>query len=132
MSLQRFQLDCEDLPRLDVRPGDRGQGNAPDQFFLKGPIPLDWLCQAAGLPGKTLHVGILLWFLARLKKKRELTIGEQWLQRFGIKRHAAYRALVQLENSGLIHVKRRRGAKPKVRIVNASSSAFASKSGKEQ
>ena len=32
-------------------------------FFLRGPIPLDWLSAAAQLPGKTLNVGVALWWL---------------------------------------------------------------------
>ena len=36
--------------------------------FLKGPIPMAWLNAAAKLPGKTLNVGIAIWWLAGMSK----------------------------------------------------------------
>lgn len=46
-------------------PRPRGE-SAPGKTFLKGPIPLPWLQGAARLPGKALHVGVVLWFLSGL------------------------------------------------------------------
>ena len=36
--------------------------------FLKGPIPWQWLEVAANLPGKSLHVAIVIWHLSALNK----------------------------------------------------------------
>jgi hypothetical protein len=45
---------CPD-PQLKKPPRHRS-----GEKFLKGPIPLLWLIQAGRLPGKALHVGLLL------------------------------------------------------------------------
>jgi hypothetical protein len=37
--------------------------------FLKGPIPTNWLSQASHLGGKTLHVGIAIWFAHGFEKE---------------------------------------------------------------
>ena len=36
--------------------------------FIRGPIPLAWLNVAARLPGKTLNVGLAIWWLAGMSK----------------------------------------------------------------
>ena len=38
------------------------------EHFLKGPVPLRWLVSAARLPGKSLHAGIALWYVAGLTR----------------------------------------------------------------
>ena len=45
--------------------------------FLKGPIPENWLAQAARLPGKAFHVGIVLWFLAGMKGEAVVTLSQK-------------------------------------------------------
>ena len=87
--------------------------------FLKGPVPLEWLIEAAKLPGKSLHVGVVLWFLSGLKKSREVTFAPSRRREFGIGRHASYRALKCLEMAGLVRLKRKRGRAPLVTIVEA-------------
>ena len=42
--------------------------------FIKGPIPLAWMMAAAMLPGKSLHVGLVLWYLAGLKKTKTFAL----------------------------------------------------------
>ena len=46
------------------------------QSEVKGPyvrtIPLSWICPTFRLPGKALHVGIVLWYLAGVS--RSLTV----------------------------------------------------------
>ena len=44
-------------------PGTTAPTASRPSTYLKGPIPLDWLSTAARLPGKSLHVGIALWFM---------------------------------------------------------------------
>ena len=43
--------------------------------FIKGPIPLAWMMAAATPPGKCLHVGLALWYLAGLKKTNTVALG---------------------------------------------------------
>lgn len=42
--------------------------------FVKGPIPLNWVQAAANLPGKSVHVAIVLWFLAGIKKSQTVKL----------------------------------------------------------
>ncbi len=85
--------------------------------FLKGPLPWAWLEAAARLPGRTLHVGIILWHLSSLTRNRQVTLSRRYLDRFEISRHIAYRALVKLEGAGLVAVQRCRGRRPVVSIL---------------
>src|SRR3712207_2776291 len=69
--------------------------------FLKGPVSLGWLARAAQLPGKSLHLGVVLWFLAGLKNTGSVALPSSLLQLFGVDRSAKRRALSQLEKAGL-------------------------------
>ena len=66
--------------------------------FLKGPIPIEWLCRAARLPGKALAVALALWFQAGTRKRStDLVIGKTLLERFGLSRRSRGRGLDELE-----------------------------------
>lgn len=82
------------------------------EHFLKGPIPLDWLSSAARLPGKSLHVGIALWFMGGMQKSRVVPLSNITSLRFGLDRNAKYRGLGWLEGAGLIAVERKLGRAP--------------------
>ena len=91
------------------------------QHYLRGPVPLDWLCAAARLPGKSLHVGIALWFMAGLLRSSRIPISNVLGGRFGLDRNAKYRALDWLEKGGLVAVERKLGRAPAVTILNPKS-----------
>ena len=88
---------------------------------LRGPIPLDWLTSAARLPGKSLHVGIALWFMRGLQKSRVVSLSNVMSARFGLDRNAKYRGLGWLEGAGLVTVERKLGRAPIITINNATS-----------
>jgi len=94
------------------RPPRHGRG----EKFLKGPVPWDWLCMAANLPGKALHVGNVLWFIAGIKNARTIALSCKIMGDMGIKRNAGYRGLTALEEVGLISVTRHRGRCPVITI----------------
>jgi hypothetical protein len=85
--------------------------------FLKGPIPMAWLNAAAKLPGKTLNVGIAIWWLAGMSKNSSFKITRKALDQLGVSRDAASDALKRLEEQRLILVKRSPGQRPTVQIV---------------
>ncbi len=87
--------------------------------FLKGPIPLNWLSTAAKLPGKSLHVGIAIWFTASLEKSATVPLSNVAGLPFGLDRNAKYRALKWLEKAGLILVERKLGRSPKITILDS-------------
>ncbi len=84
--------------------------------FLKGPIPWDWLSMASKQPGKALHIGNALWFIAGIKNERTIALSGKIIKDMGIKRNAAYRGLTALEEVGLISVSRHRGRCPVITI----------------
>jgi hypothetical protein len=93
----------------------------PGGHYLKGPIPLDWLSAAARLPGKSLHVGIALWFMGGLHKSRAVPLSNIASLRFGLDRNSKYRALAWLEGAGLVTVERKLGRAPIVTLSDAPS-----------
>ena len=98
--------------RHSPRSGDRRS-----KGFIKGPIPLGWITKAAGMRGKTLHVAIVLWFLAGLKRSRKVALSQSALRLFGVGRQASYRALSRLESAGLVSAARHPGRNPIVTIL---------------
>ena len=85
--------------------------------FLKGPIPMAWLNAAAKLPGKTLNVGIAIWWLAGMSKTTAFKLTRKALNQLGVSRGAALDALRRLEENGLILVKRLPGQRSTVQIL---------------
>ena len=96
---------------------------AKSERFLKGPVPLNWLEAAARLPGKSLHVGVVIWFAAGLSRSRSVSLSNRLGLRFGLDRNAKYRALAWLEGANLIAVRRQLGRAPEVTILDPSTSA---------
>ena len=85
-------------------------------LFVRGPIPMSWLTRAARLPGKALHVGLLLWFRVGCEKSVTVRLTRSHCNLFGLTRHVVYRALKRLEEAGLVEVSRHRGRCPIVTI----------------
>ena len=95
-----------------------GGSNRPKRYFVKGPIPLAWLAKAAVLPGKALHVAVLICFLRGLCKSDRIKISHSVLETFGVSRQACARGLTAMEKAGLIRVERHIGRNPKVTILD--------------
>ena len=122
MKPSEFSIEYKDLQKMreaasrtSVAPTTKQRG-----LFLKGPIQLAWLIKACRLPGKSLHVGITLWFLCGLQKTKRVAPTRSVLRRFGIDRHSAYRALKALENAGLVKVDRQAGRSPVVTLQDVT------------
>jgi DNA-binding transcriptional ArsR family regulator len=91
-------------------------------YFLRGPIPLDWLTALTDMSGKTVMTALAIWWQAGLHGKREgLKLTTAGLQRFGVDRKAKDRALKALEDAGLISVVRKAGKNPAVSILEAKT-----------
>jgi hypothetical protein len=89
--------------------------------FLKGPIPMAWLNATAKLPGKTLNVGIAIWWLAGMAKTKTFKLTGKALKQLEVSREAASDALKRLEARGLIRVQRSPGQRPTVEILSVIS-----------
>jgi hypothetical protein len=117
--ISRLQLDVPEaiIKLIAQAPGKAPQERCIQGKFLRGPVPLDWLQQAARLPGRALHVGVVLWYLDGFQQTRTVKAKPGVLQDFGADRHASYRALRALEKAGLVSVVRKKGAAPVVTLV---------------
>jgi hypothetical protein len=102
----------------EIRPAEstREPRHKAGEWFLKGPIPGEWLTRAAGLSFRALRVGLALWYLAGVKKSRVVKPTWDTWQRFGLSPDAGQRGLAALERAGLVTVDRHRGRCPVVTI----------------
>ena len=112
-------MSLPEISRLiqKASPQQQPHRNTGRGWFLKGPIPLAWLMSAARLPGRALHIGVLLWFRAGLTRSKSVKLSGQHARLFDIDRHAKARALHQLERARLVSVYRARGRSPVVTIL---------------
>ena len=96
-----------------------GHSLVPDRAggFIKGPLPLAWVQQAARMPGKTLQVGLTLWYLSGLQKSRTVKLPSKPLVSMGVSRDAKYEALERLRSAGLISVEQTPGSAPRVTLL---------------
>ena len=86
--------------------------------YIKGPIPLPWICEAARLPGKALVVALAVYYRAGIERKtKEIAVPTTLLERFGVTRCTGYRALAVLESARLLSVDRQLGRCPRVTIL---------------
>ena len=107
--------------KLQMKPGQtfsrKLTRRATKGRFLRGPIPRDWLCGVARLPGKALHVGLVLWHVAGLKKSREVKLERRHLNSFGLGRKAVYAGLKAMEEQGLVGLSKKTGGRPTITIL---------------
>jgi len=91
-------------------------------WFVKGPIPGEWLSRAARLPGKALHVGLAVWYQFGLSKAWPVVLTGRVLERFGVRPDAGRRGLRQLEGDKLVSVNRHPGRCPRVTVRKTDAS----------
>ena len=105
-------------PSINTSPPS-GSHQTSQRLFVKGPIPLRWLTEAARLPGKSpIVVGVALFHLAGLKGTRSgLALCPKRLAPFGLALRTVNHALRTLENAGLVTVDRASGRCPQVTIL---------------
>ncbi len=83
-------------------------------------IPLSWICQATGLPGKASAVGLVLWYLSGVSKSKTVKLTRLRLSRFGLHHETGRRGLRGLEGAKLVHVERSGNKSPRVTILAVS------------
>jgi hypothetical protein len=102
---ESFRLPETDLNSLLNRPRKRPPRHAKGGRFLKGPIPWGWLQRAARLPGKALHVALLLWQEAGCARKRTVRFRLASVASLGMHFDTGRRALRALERAGLVTIR---------------------------
>lgn len=80
-----------------------------------------WLNEASKLPGKSINLGLAIWWLAGMAKTKTFKLTGKALDHLDISRDAASDALKRLEERGLIRVQRAPGQRPTVEILPVAS-----------
>ena len=73
-------------------------------WFIRGPIPGEWISRAAHLSGNhTLHVALAIQHVSGFQKSNKAIMLERFhFDRFGVKKDSVRRALERLQEAGLI------------------------------
>jgi hypothetical protein len=114
----RLTGEALDTPRKRLPKGT--PRHRPGEPFLKGPVPWRWLTTAAGLPGKALQVGLLLWKEAGCRKNRCVALSLARGAEVGVTRKAGRHALRRLEAAGLVRVTHLPGRALQVTLLDPS------------
>ena len=77
---------------------------------------MDWISEAAKLPGKALHLAVAIQWLAGMGSPTKLKITAKALELLSVSKDAYRDGLRRLEEAELISVERRVGQFPWVRI----------------
>lgn len=113
------------LPGRSLTPKrDKAPRHKAGDRFLRGPIPMDWLCAASKTSGhgSGFKVAIALWHLSGLNRQaKTVKLSGSVLREMGVERHAGYRGLDALETAGLVGVERRPGQSPVVTILSVGA-----------
>jgi len=88
--------------------------------FLKGPIALHLLLQAAQLPGAALSTYLAARHRADLRRRKTVTLPRAYLGEWGIGPDAYRRALIVLANADLIAVETHIGRATRVTLLERS------------
>jgi Bacterial regulatory proteins, gntR family len=105
-----------DLAELFLSQGLKVTPRGPHPKYIRT-VPLAWAMRAAALPGKSLAVGIVIWYLAGISKRHTIVLSNKVRKEFGVKRNSGRRALKQLEVAGLVRVERSGNKSPRVTIL---------------
>jgi hypothetical protein len=89
-----------------------------ENWFIQGPFPGVWFEIAAKLPGHSLHVALAIWYARGVaRNKNEIPLERFHLDRLGVEKDSARRALQRLQEAGLITY-RKSGQKFLVTIID--------------
>jgi hypothetical protein len=119
--VEDYRLDTESLACVKPKGNSKKKTrrNNLQLDFLKGPIPGNWLRIAGALPGKTLHIGIAIWLVRGVEKRKRFKFTPRWYSWFTLDPHTVRRALLRLQQAGLIRVERKPGCSPIVTLLDA-------------
>jgi hypothetical protein len=86
-------------------------------------VPWPWFTVAATLPGKSLHVALMIWRQAKLKRRMAVPLPNKVLHSIGVRLGAKRHALKVLEQAGLIRVDYAKCSSPIVTVILPSAEA---------
>ena len=91
------------------------------KYFLRGPIPLNWIIKLIPLSKSAHQMALVIWFICGLKGgRRTFVLSNKRLKEFKLDRQQKYRGLRDLERAALIKIKKRNGRQnPIITILDA-------------
>jgi hypothetical protein len=116
---QALRLTETDSIPLRKSPSTKLPRHRPGGAFLKGPIPWTWLEQAGRLPGKALHVAVLLWKEAGCRKSPTIRFCLAHAAGLRMSPDTARRGLRSLKAAGLVTVRHLAGRCCEVTLLEA-------------
>jgi hypothetical protein len=119
-----FDLDALRAPDADLaallsRPSRKPPRHRNGTAFLKGPIPWPWLKRACRLPGKALHVALLLWKEAGCRNNRTVSLCLARAAALGMHPDTARRGLRALAKANLVSIRNRPGRALEITLLEA-------------
>src|SRR5262245_27202932 len=108
-----------DLDALRNRPSRKPPRHRGGEAFLKGPIPWPWLRLALTLPGRALHVALLLWKEAGCRRNRTVRFRLAGVVDLGMHPDTAKRGLRALARVSLVAVRHHPGQALEVTLLDA-------------
>lgn len=120
LDLDAFRAPSDGNDRAP-RPQRRLPRHRPGEAFLKGPIPWDWLQAAMELPGRALHVALLLWKEAGCLYRRTVRFRLSGAVPFCGSVYSARRGVRALEAAGLVSISRLPGRSLEVTLLECSA-----------
>jgi DNA-binding transcriptional ArsR family regulator len=120
--IDQLRVPDTDIPNTDNSDAVTNTVNVDEGWFIRGPIPGDWIGRAAHLPGNhTLHVALTVLHVSGLPKNNKVVTLERFhFDRFGVKKDSVRRALKRLREAGLIKYMKT-GQKYKVTVIPIES-----------
>jgi DNA-binding transcriptional ArsR family regulator len=120
--LASFALKDEEMSNLARPSGGVRQPHRLHGRFLRGPVPLAWLKQAASLPHRAVALGLVLWREEPTQGSPvRIVLGKVGM---GLSQRTAKRALAALEGAGLVTVQRLPGRGVDVVLPEERGGAF--------
>jgi len=113
----RATLSSYNFKRINPRGPNTTPKKKSDKRFIQGPIPMKWILIASELPGKSLEISMVLWFLKGVIRNNTVKLSGKLVRSFGVSRSTLYRGLTEMEKAGLISIKRQIGRSPMVTIL---------------
>ncbi len=117
MDPARFQLSTSPVKLAapaKTKPPPRHRG---DEWFLKGPIPGDWLSRASALSLIALRVALAIWCEAGMRRSQTVRLSGEMRCRFSISDNTCGRGLRALSDAGLVSLVQLPGRLPEITIL---------------
>lgn len=105
---------------VETKAGKR-KSQRMNERFLKGPIPMRLIAQAAKLPGQSLSVYLATHHQSALTRCNKVTLPKGLLSQLGVSRDAKSRALKELVHAGLVKVESVKGKSTRVSLSTERS-----------